>query len=88
MEQETKRTLHQIAKEICEDHDKQGKLLHYTLVPYVDAMLQIHSSDPEATYIYDDARTIVMYFLANASVWKGETARRIKNELKTNYKIK
>ena len=88
MEQETKRTLHQIAKEICEDHDQRGKLLHYTLVPYVDAMLQIHSSDPDATYIYDDARTIVMYFLANASVWKGETARRIKNELKTNYKIK
>lgn len=37
MEQETKRTLHQIAKEICEDHDQRGKLLHYTLVPYVDA---------------------------------------------------
>lgn len=63
MEQETKRTLHQIAQEICASHAKQGKLLHYTLVPYVDAMLQIHSSDPDATYIYDDARTIVMYFL-------------------------
>jgi hypothetical protein len=33
-------------------------------------------------YGADDARGIVMYFLANAGTWRGENARRIKAELK------
>jgi hypothetical protein len=34
-------------------------------------------------YYYDDAQSVVLYFLANAGTWKGEAARRIKAELKT-----
>jgi hypothetical protein len=30
----------------------------------------------------DDANGIILYFLANASSWRGDTARRIKAELK------
>jgi hypothetical protein len=37
-------------------------------------------------YYYDDARSVVLYFLANAGTWKGEAARRIKAELKTMLK--
>ena len=40
-------------------------------------------SDP---YYADSARSIIAYFLANAGTWKGETARRIKKELKDMLK--
>jgi hypothetical protein len=33
-------------------------------------------------YMYETAKSIVLYFLANANTWRGETARRIKAELK------
>jgi hypothetical protein len=33
-------------------------------------------------YYEDDAKDIILYFLSNATTWRGETARRIKNELK------
>jgi hypothetical protein len=29
----------------------------------------------------DDAKTIVLYFLANAQTWRGEVAKRVKAEL-------
>jgi hypothetical protein len=38
------------------------------------------------TYYYDDASDVVRYFLANATTWKGETARAIKAELKAMLK--
>ena len=34
-------------------------------------------------YGYDTAHSIVIYFLANATTWRGETARRVKAELKS-----
>jgi hypothetical protein len=37
-------------------------------------------------YGFDDGRTIVTYFLSNASTWRGETARRVKAELKAALK--
>jgi hypothetical protein len=33
-------------------------------------------------YGQDSAESIVLYFLSNATTWRGETARRIKTELK------
>jgi len=33
-------------------------------------------------YYAEDGRAIVLYFLGNAKSWRGETARRIKTELK------
>jgi hypothetical protein len=52
--------------------------------PYLDAMEyldNIHSK-----YIYDDARSIIMYFLANASTFRGNDAKVLKQELKTLLK--
>jgi hypothetical protein len=40
----------------------------------------LHTVDD--TYGYDDARSVIAYFMANASTWRGETARRVKAELK------
>jgi hypothetical protein len=33
-------------------------------------------------YYFDDAKSVVLYFLANAGTWRGDTAKRIKKELK------
>ena len=37
-------------------------------------------------YMFDSGRSIVLYFLGNAQTWKGETAKRIKAELKAMAK--
>ena len=49
-------------------------------VPYLRAMSQLSSI--ENMYFADDGRSIVLYFLANASGWRGDTARQVKAELK------
>lgn len=84
---QNKRKLSEIAQEVKQDYKSQGKFPNSGMIPYLNAMLAIHSSDPDARYLYEDASTIVAYFLANATTWKGETARRIKQELKTNYNL-
>ena len=70
------RPLHMIAADIRDHWAKP----YFGAVPYVEAMNDLTSIND--TYFEDDARTIVRYFLANASSWRGDDARRIKNELK------
>ena len=36
--------------------------------------------------MFEDAESIVTYFLANATYWRGEDAKRIKTELKSMIK--
>lgn len=72
----TKRTFAAIAREIKAVWTK----------PYIDAMLEIHSSDKNAPYLFETAEDIVPYFLANATTWRGDDARRIKAELKEMIK--
>jgi len=71
------RSLSTIAREIRSDWKKP----YLGAVPYLDAMLSLNSIDDE--YYYDSAKTIVVYFLANAATYRGETAKRIKLELKS-----
>ena len=47
---------------------------------YLNAMDHIESQDSE--YLYETGRGVVLGFLANASGFRGEAARRIKGELK------
>ena len=47
--------------------------------PYLDAMIWLRGMDDN--FHSDDARSIVRYFLANASGWRGDDAKRIKAEL-------
>jgi hypothetical protein len=70
------RPLSVIAKEIAAD----WKNLSPYAKPYLDAMRQLKSIND--SYYADDARSVVLYFLSNASSWKGDTAKRIKAELK------
>ena len=54
--------------------------VYFGAKPYLAAMHALTSIDD--AYGADDARSIVLYFLSNATSWKGETARRVKAELK------
>lgn len=70
------RPIYEIANEIRKDWKKP----FYGAVPYLQAMMCL--TDIDENYGFDSARSVVLYFLANAGTWKGETARRIKAELK------
>ena len=52
--------------------------------PYLRAMLSI--ADINDDYGADNAKSIVLYFLSNASTWRGPDAKRIKAELKDMLK--
>ena len=56
-----------------------AKISPYAM-PYLLAMLQIRSVSDN--YYADQASSIINYFLANATGWRGEDARRIKAELR------
>ena len=70
------RNISQIAKEILAD----WKNPYYGAKPYIQAMLNLNSVDDK--YGVEPAMNILNGFLANASTWRGEKARQIKNELK------
>ncbi len=72
-----KRSLNRIASEIRKDW---GAKVNFAAKPYLDAMETLDSMSD--SYGCDSAQSIVVYFLGNATSWRGETARRIKAELK------
>lgn len=76
------RPLHEIAREIR----KYWENVYFGAKPYLEAMQSLDSINDR--YGYDDARSIVMYFLANAGTFRGEHAKRIKAELKLIANIK
>jgi hypothetical protein len=70
------RPIHAIADEIIRDWKKP----YFGAVPYLGAMRFLHTV--EDSYGYDDARSVILYFLSNATTWRGAKAREIKAELK------
>jgi hypothetical protein len=70
------RPIYTIAREIRADWKKVSPYA----APYLQAMFSLNSIDD--AYGFDSAYSIVCYFLANAGSWRGETAKRIKAELK------
>jgi hypothetical protein len=74
------RPIHEIAKEIAAD----WKPVNYHAAPYLEAMGTLNSIQDH--YYYDDADSIVRYFLSNAGTWRGDVARRVKLELKAMLK--
>ena len=74
------RPIRDIAREIQQD----WKQVYFGARPYLNAMYALNTVDD--AYCADDGRTIVLYFLANAAAWRGDTARRIKAELKAMVK--
>lgn len=69
-------TVSDLAAEIRKD----WKNVNFAAKPYLDAMDGLGSVDDQ--YFMDSGRSIVSYFLSNASGWRGERAAEIKKELK------
>ena len=72
----TTRTLSAIAQDIRAHWPKP----YFGAVPYIQALASLGSI--RDSYGYDDGRSMVLYFLANAGTWRGPDAKRIKAELK------
>jgi hypothetical protein len=76
----TTRTLSQIASEVRKDWQK----VNFAAKPYLDAMAQLSTINDN--YYFDSGKSVVLYFLSNASSWRGEKAKAIKAELKAMCK--
>ena len=76
------RPLHIIAAEIRRDWKKP----YFGAVPYLEAMSTMGPISED--YGCDSGVSVVLYFLANANTWRGETARRVKAELNAMAKGK
>jgi hypothetical protein len=74
------RSLATIAREIRTD----WKPVSQHAEPYLRAMFSLSRiTDP---YYLDSGLIVVLYFLSNASAWRGDKAKAIKAELKTMVK--
>ena len=80
MAKQATRPLYEVAEEIRKD----WKRIYFGAKPYLDAMSCLESINDN--YGWDSGKSIVLYFLANASSWRGEVARRIKKELNAMVK--
>lgn len=74
------RPLHIIADEIVRD----WKNPYFGAVPYIQAMRHLGSVSDD--FGDDPGDDIVIRFLSNAGTWRGETARRVKAELRSMIK--
>ena len=63
-----------------------GAKVNYAAKPYLQAMLTLPSIDSK--YGLDDGKSIVIYFLSNASTWRGDVAKLVKAELKKRAGVK
>ena len=75
-QQEQTRPIHIIAAEI---EDTWQEKVNFAARPYLDAMHSLINVNDK--FGLDSARSVIMYFLSNASTWRGDDARRIKKEL-------
>lgn len=74
------RPLYKIADDIYADYEAKGKPVYFAAVPYVAALNELQSFNDR--YYGDTAEDIVIRLLGNLSTWRGETATRVRNELK------
>lgn len=74
------RPLKVIAQEIKANWTKP----YYGAVPYIEALETGNKITDK--YIIGNYESIVLGFLANASTWRGEVAKRVKAELKAMLK--
>lgn len=72
----TQRALCTIAREIQTIWPKP----YFGAVPYLNALTRLNTVSDK--FGEDDAKTMIIYFLSNATSWRGDDARRIKAELK------
>lgn len=78
----TNRPLHEIAAEIR----RTWKNVYFGAVPYLEALGSL--TNITDNYGVESGKSIVNYFLSNASTWRGDDAKRIKAELKKLVGVK
>jgi len=78
----TNRPIHVVAGEIR----AEWKKVYFGAVPYLTAMSSL--SDIRDNYGMDNAKSIILYFLSNASGFRGPKAKELKAELKKIAGIK
>ena len=66
--------------EIARDISKDWKNVNYAAKPYLEALAQLDTIND--SFFADSAKYVVLYFLGNASSWRGPVAKAIKAELK------
>lgn len=79
-------SLNQLASVIKKDWSKQGKGVNFAAKPYLDAMFSLNTVNDN--YGLDSGKSIVLYFLSNASTYRGDQAKLVKAELKRRCGIK
>ena len=70
--------------EVVADIRRDWKKPYFAAVPYIQAMSELESVNDKV--MLDSGREIVQRFLSNASLWRGETAKRCKAELRAMMK--
>jgi hypothetical protein len=70
------RPIYEIANEI----ERSWPKVNYAARPYLDAMKSLNRITDN--YMFDSGKSVVLYFLSNATTFRGEDARRLKKELK------
>lgn len=78
-------TIREIALLILADWKAKSKTgINFGAKPYLDAMFTMsHVND---NFGMDSGKSIILYFLSNATTWKGDVAKTIKTELKKRVK--
>jgi hypothetical protein len=76
------KTISTIAREIS----REWKNVNYAAKPYLQAMYSLDSVTD--SYYQDSAKSIVSYFLSNASGYRGDTAKAHKAALKAIVGLK
>lgn len=76
------RALSEIAEEIRRTWVRKDgtPCVYFGAAPYLEAMRTLTKITD--SYFYDSGDDVVRYFLANANTYRGETARRVKAELR------
>lgn len=60
--------------------------VNFAAMPYLDALAQLNELSDN--YGADSARGIALYFLSNASGWRGPIASAVKSELRSRLGVK
>lgn len=76
----------QTISKIARDISRDWKNVNYAAKPYLQAMYSLDTVNDK--FYQDDARSVVSYFLANASGYRGATAKAHKAALKSIVGIK
>jgi hypothetical protein len=76
------RRIHEIAQDIRDAWPS----INYAARPYLEALEELNT--PQDHYFLDSGKEIALRFLCNATTFRGDTAKKLKAELKAAYGIK